>query len=137
MGEIVYGGCLCKSTSYDAWIFEDSKHLHPQYIWELNLGDCHFSTCAQFLTPAQAVAGRVLTPVETTWNNMLQMPRARIEHINRVIKNHMMFSGQPYRGWVRNLKVFVNISIHAAAVELRNRARESGPRYAGFGPWAH
>ena len=55
----------------------------------------------------------------------------------RVIKNHMIVSGQPYRGWVRNLKVFVNISIHAAAVQLRNRARESGPRYAGFGPWAH
>jgi hypothetical protein len=128
---------LCKSTSYDAWIFDDSRHLHPQFPYEQNLGDGHFSTCASFLTPVQAVGGRMLTATENTWNEWLQMPRSRVEHVNKVIKKHAMFTGLPFRGFVRNLKVFVNVSIHGAAAELRNRNRRDGPRYAGFGPWAH
>ena len=76
LGQIVFGGCLCRSTAYDAWIFDQSSFLHPQGPNELNIGDCHFSTCAQFLTPVQAAGGRVLTAVENTWNEWLQMPRS-------------------------------------------------------------
>ena len=133
----MFGGGLCSSTAYDAFIFEDSAHLHPQHPWELNIGDGHFSTVDNFITPVQAIGGRILTPLEHTWNGWLQMPRSRIEHVNTVIKNHRMFKGEPYRGWVRSLKLFVNISIHGAAAELRARALRDGDRYRGFGPWAH
>ena len=72
-----------------------------------------------------------------TWNEWLQLVRSRVEHLNTVIKNHRMFKGEPYRGWVRNLKMFVNISFNGAAAELRARTRRDGDRYPGFGPWPH
>ena len=88
-------------------------------------------------TPAQATAGRVLSAQENTWNEWLQLVRSRVEHLNALIKNHRMFKGEPYRGWVRNLKMFVNISYNGAAAELRARTQRDGDRYPGFGPWAH
>ena len=97
----------------------------------------HFATCARFFTPAQKTGGRALTSREIMWNEWLQLERSRVEHINTVIKNHRMFKGEPYRGWVRNLKIFVRISLHGAAAELRHRAQRDGDRYPGFGPWAH
>jgi len=136
-GQLVYASGLCRSTSYDAQIFYDTRHHHPQHPWEMNLGDGHFATCPGFFTPVQGTPGQVLTALETTWNEWLQLPRSRVEHINTVVKNHRMFKGEPFRGWVRNLKVFVNISLHGAAAELRNRAIRDGDRYAGYGPWAH
>jgi len=121
------------STAYDSNIFEDTRHEHPQFDWEMNIGDGHFATCPNFFTPVQKQPGRLLTAQETTWNEWIQLPRSRIEHINSVVKNHCMFKGEPFRGWVRNFRVFVNISVHGSAAELRAR----GNRYAGFGPWAH
>lgn len=75
--------------------------------------------------------------MEVTWNEWLQVVRSRVEHINTVIKNHRMFKGEPFRGWERNLKLFVKISLHGAAVELRARAQRDGDRYPGFGPYPH
>jgi hypothetical protein len=57
-------------------------------------------------TPAQKIGGRMLTALEQLWNSWLQLPRSRIEHLNTVIKNHAMFNGAPFRGWVQNLAVF-------------------------------
>lgn len=63
--------------------------------------------------------------------------RARVEHLNTVLKQHTMFGGEPYRGWARNLAVFVKISLHASAVEVRMRGNIDGPRYDGYGPHKH
>ena len=52
-------------------------------------------------TPAQKIGGRMLTALEQLWNSWLQLPRSRIEHLNTVIKNHAMFNGAPFRGWVQ------------------------------------
>ena len=71
-----------------------------------DIGDGHFAVCAQFDTPAQKIGGRMLTALEQLWNSWLQLPRSRIEHLNTVIKNHAMFNGAPFRGWVQNLAVF-------------------------------
>jgi len=86
-GELIWASSLMRSVAYDAHIFDDTKHLHPQFPWEKNIGDGHFSTCANFFTPVQAIGGRALTPQELTWNEWIQMPRSRIEHLNSVIKN--------------------------------------------------
>ena len=43
----------------------------------------------------------MLTALEQLWNSWLQLPRSRIEHLNTVIKNHAMFNGAPFRGWVQ------------------------------------
>ena len=118
-GHLVYASGLMRSTAYDASIFRDTTHEHPQFPWELNIGDGHFSTCANFFTPTQAIGGRQLSSQEVTWNEWLQLVRSRVEHLNTVVKNHRMFKGEPYRGWVRNLKVFVKISTHGAAAQLR------------------
>ena len=42
---------------------------------------------------------------------MLQHVRARVEYINRTIKAHATFTGVPYRGYVRNLAVFVKSTL--------------------------
>ena len=135
--QLVFGSNLARSTAYDAHIYEETSHLHPQGPRELNIGDGHFATCRRFFTPVAATGGRVLTPKEVTWNEWVQLVRSRVEHLNTVLKNHRMFKGEPYRGWVRNLKLFVRISLHGAAAEIRARTRRDGDRYAGFGPWPH
>jgi hypothetical protein len=126
-----------RSTAYGASIFRDTKHEHPQFPWELNIGYGRFSTCAIFFTPTQAIGGRQLSTQEVTWNEWLQLVRSRVEHLNTVVKNHRMFKGEPYRGWVRNLQVLVKISTHGAAAQLRASAATRHERYDGFGPWAH
>ena len=89
-------------------------------------------------TPAQKIGGRMLTALEQLWNSWLQLPRSRIEHLNTVIKNHAMFNGAPFRGWVQNLAVFVKITLHVTAEDIRQRRRVfREPRYAGFGWWKH
>ena len=98
----------------------------------------NFAVCAQFDTPAQKIGGRMLTALEQLWNSWLQLPRSRIEHLNTVIKNHAMFNGAPFRGWVQNLAVFVKITLHVTAEDIRQRRRVfREPRYAGFGWWKH
>ena len=136
-GHLVFASKLSKSTAYDSRIYHDSRHLHPQFDWEQNIGDGHFSTTPQFFVPAARTNGRALTPTEITWNEWIQLVRARIEHLNNVFKNHRMFKGEPFRGKAESLKLFVNISLHGAAVEIRARSRRDGPRYPGYGPWAH
>ena len=136
-GQLVYGSGLMRSTAYDAHIYFDTVHEHPQHSWELNIGDGHFSTCPAFFTPIKNQQGQVLTPQEVTWNEWLQLVRSRVEHVNTVIKNHRMFKGEPFRGYIRNLKVFVNVSLHGAAAQLRADELGMGARYTGYGPWAH
>ena len=111
--------CVCKrSYCLRCTYLRGTYHLHPQFDWEMNIGDGHFATCHHFFTPEQKVGGRALSPIEDTWNEWLQLPRSRIEHLNSVIKSHAMFSGEPYRGWVQNLKAFVNISLNGAALQM-------------------
>ena len=54
-----------------------------------------------------------------------------------MIKQHQMFKGEPYRGWMKNLACFVKVTLHATAVEIRKREERDGPWYAGYGWWPH
>ena len=75
---------------------------------------------------------------EAIYNKWLQLVRSRVEHLNSVVKQHQMFKGEPYRGWVKNLSCFVKITLHASAAEIRQREKKNGaPRYAGYGWWPH
>ena len=137
-GELIFGSSLFRVNAYDAHLYMDTRHLHPQHHFERNLGDGHFATCPSFDTPAQKTGGRQLLVHEHIWNSWLQLARARVEHLNTVVKNHSMFGGEPFRGWVRQLAVFTKITLHATAVELRSRRERDGrPRYAGYGWWPH
>jgi hypothetical protein len=137
-GELVFSSGLFRVNSFDARTFMDSRHLHPQLPFEQNIGDGHFSTCPSFSTPAQKIGGRNLCVHEQIWNKWLQLVRSRVEHLNTVVKQHRMFKGEPFRGWVRQLSLFVKITVHATAVELRQRAkRDEKPRYEGYGWWPH
>jgi hypothetical protein len=115
---------LMRSAAYDASVFRDTKHEQPQFPWELNIGDGHCSTCANFFTSTQAIGGRQLSTQEATWHEWLQCMRLRVEHLSTVVKNHRMFKGESFRGWLRNLKVLVKISTHGAAVQLRASAAQ-------------
>ena len=75
---------------------------------------------------------------EAIYNKWLQLVRSRVEHLNSVVKQHQMFKGEPYRGWMKNLSCFVKITLHASAAEIRQREKKNGaPRYAGYGWWPH
>ena len=138
LGGIVYASGLLRSTSYDAHSFEDTKHMHPQQAWERNIGDGHFGTLPRFFTPVAKQQGRHLDGMERQWNLMIQHVRARVEHVNRIIKSHTMLSGVPYRGYALNLAVFVKLTLHATAEAIRRRKHKLGhPRYQGFGPHRH
>ena len=128
---------LMRSIAYDSLtmiiftrIYIISTH---SLIWEI-IGDGHFATCLHFFYTWAKVYGRAFAPLEDMWNKWLQLPRSRIEHLNSVIKSHAMFSGDPYRGWVRNLKAFVNISLHGAALEMRVNQR-TRPRRSMWWFW--
>ena len=136
-GEVVYCGSLIRSASFDARSFPDESHFHPQFDWERNIGDGHYSCLEKFFTPCKKTQGRQFTIREKIWNARVQLVRSRIEHLNSVLKNHRMLRGDPYRGWATNLAVFVKISMHAAAVEIRTRDLRDGPRYDGYGPHKH
>lgn len=113
-GELVYASEFLRSTSYDAHSFIDTRHMHPQFRWERNLGDGHFACVPRFFTPIQKIGGRTLNAEEKDWNETLQLPRSRVKHINDVIKNHRLFKGEPYRGWIQNYALFVKIVNHDA-----------------------
>ena len=137
-GDLVFGSDLFRVNAYDAHLFEDTRRLHPQLPHELNIGDGHFSTCPGFSTPVQKIGGRQLTVAEAIYNKWLQLVRSRVEHLNSVVKQHQMFKGEPYRGWMKNLSCFVKITLHASAAEIRQREKKNGaPRYAGYGWWPH
>lgn len=65
-GHLVYASDLQRSTAYDAQIYMDTRHEHPQFDWEMNIGDGHFSTVPNCFTPIKATPGQPLTPQETT-----------------------------------------------------------------------
>lgn len=91
-----------------------------------------------FDTPPQRTNGRALTHLELLYFNILQHPRSRIEHINTVIKDHAMFKNRNvFRGHVDQLQLFVKISIHAAALVIRDKRAQGFFRYPGFGWWSH
>ena len=97
-GEVVYCGSLIRSASFDARSFPDESHFHPQFDWERNIGDGHYSCLEKFFTPCKKTQGRQFTIREKLWNARVQLVRSRIEHLNSVLKNHIMFRGDPYRG---------------------------------------
>jgi len=132
-GQLVFASGLVRSTAYDANVWWDTRHLHPQHPWERAIGDGHFSTCPGMNVPVPKRGSNPLTRAQRCWNEWVQLVRSRVEHINTVIKNHRMFLGEPYRGYIDSLRVFVRVTMHSTAVELRKR----GNRYKGFGPWPH
>ena len=123
---------LQRFTAYDTHIFEDTRYLHPQFNWELYVGDGHFSICPRFHTSVPAIADRLLTPQESNWNEWIHASGSYQEH-------QQLNQGAPYVQWsavsrsVIFFRVFVNITLHATAAELRAR----GNRYEVFRPWPH
>ena len=135
--KIVYASGFMRSVAYDAHIYEDAAYLHPQFDWEMDIGNGHFATCPRFFTSEQATGGCTLSSAEATWNKWIQLPRSRIDNLSSIIKSHAMFRGEPFRGLLRNLKAIVSVSLHAAAAHQRMNQKNRGDRHAGFGPWRH
>ena len=137
-GMLVFYSGLHRSTAYDSHIFQDTGHLHPQHHFEMNIGDVHFRNCSNFATPPVKPTGGHHSPADLVFMQYLQLVRSRIETLNTVFKRHGMFKkGAIFRGHVVNLAVFVKITAHGTAVELRERQQLRGPRHTGFGWWAH
>lgn len=129
-GQLVYGSNLLRSTSYDAHTFNDTSFLHPRRDWEMSIGDNHFKTCPRFMCPF--AANGPLSREQTLFNELIQLARSRVEHLNTAIKNSPLFK-TPYRGHVHTLQALVTVSLHITAL----KQRLAGERYAGYGPWNH
>ena len=137
-GMLVFYSGLHRSTAYDSHIFQDTEHLHPQHQFEMNIGDVHIRNCSNFATPPVKPTGGHHSPADLVFMQYLQLVRSRIETLNTVFKRHGMFKkGAIFRGHVVNLAVFVKITAHGTAVELRERQQLRGPRHTGYGWWAH
>jgi len=70
-GQIVYASSFQRSTAYDSHIFEDTHHEHPQFDWEMNIGDGHFGTCPNFFTP-----------IKKTWWKAPDCPKNNLERMH-------------------------------------------------------
>lgn len=114
---------------YDAHIWEATAHDHPREEWEWWLGDGHYSTCRNMLTPWRK--DRVLSEDEMLANTIISFYRARVEHVNAVLVNHNMFRGV-YRGGIHVLEAAVAVTAHMSAAHLRKNIR-----YPLVGPWPH
>ena len=138
-GALVFYSGLHRSTAYDSHIFKDTAHLHQQHPHEMNIGDVHFRNCRNFATPPVKPAGGCHSEADFIFIQVLQLVRSRIETLNTVFKRHGMFKkGAVFRGHVSNLAVFVKITAHGSAAELRERQRLNGQsRHDGYGLWPH
>ena len=114
LGRVIHVFGPCPGKSYDAHIFQQSEVTNPfRMDGEFGLGDGHYSSVGNFVTHrlGQGSIGNV----------MIQLYRARIEHVNsKVFKAHALFE----KTWTGSLDLFcalVKIAIHAANVLFRTK----------------
>lgn len=99
--------------------------------WEWHIGDGHYCSVGNFLTPYRGIPGKMLSDDQHMTNTIISHYRARIEHINGFVKQHAIFSTK-YRGGIQILAKCIDITIHTTNVHLN-----AFPRYAPYGPWSH
>eukprot|EP01116_Phalansterium_solitarium_P014366 TRINITY_DN31_c0_g1_i10.p1 TRINITY_DN31_c0_g1~~TRINITY_DN31_c0_g1_i10.p1 ORF type:complete len:315 (+),score=6.55 TRINITY_DN31_c0_g1_i10:577-1521(+) len=129
LGHIICFAGPFPGTMSDKEIWEATAALHPLVPGEWIIADGVFKSIPQMFTPhpmpEDDETGRLIR-----WNNILAHYRARVEHINRVVKYHRMF--QSFRSDVSVLEAAMKITVHLSNIELQRF-----PRYWPYGPWSH
>jgi len=65
-GELVYASEFLRSASYDAHSVIDTRHMHPQFRWERNLGDVILLVFPASLLRSKKSGGALLTQKKKT-----------------------------------------------------------------------
>lgn len=145
LGRIVFYSGPHIGSKYDGHLFTETDHLHPREDWEMVLGDGHYSSIPNFITPFKKPRnGNLfkfykglliflgsLNQQQKQFNKVLSHYRARVEHTNWEIQCHGMFR-QIYRGSYEVLNSSLSIIINTINVK---RKREI--KYNKVGPWSH
>jgi len=113
LGRIIVFSGMHLGVEYDGHLWEKTMKEHPLKPWELLLGDGHYSSCSQFITPVKETHWH--TKEEIDHNIQTAHYRARIEHVNHLFKAHGVFR-TPFRGQADTLQAIVKITAHTTAV---------------------
>ena len=127
---------LCKARAYDAKIMRRVDEKMRPEIWEMRIGDGHFSTALNFITPPKRLPGKPLTEGEVEVYNAIQLVRAQVEKGMRQMKLFAMFQ-VPYRGSWRNFQMYYKVGVHLRARDIYITADDGFPFGPGYGPFLH
>jgi len=129
IGRIVFFSGPYLGSSYDGHLF---NNFGPETLdSEIILGDQHFCTCRNFLTPYRAPNHGNLCTEYLLFNAVLSHYRARIEHINAVLECHSILK-ETFRGDIDTIKIAAKILAHTINVEQCRYLK-----YQPYGPWPH
>jgi len=118
-------------TMNDNLIFQETAELHPMHPFERLLADGAYISEDALLTPIRKPPLGLLSDEDLLFNCVLGHYRARVEHLNAVIKQHTIFAGW-YRGSDEILADAMKLTVHTHNVRLKRSYR-----YPALGPWPH
>jgi hypothetical protein len=134
-GLIVFASFPHQGITGDANIWRRSR---PHFIGlEYVLADGAYGSCAHTLVPYRMNRAGGMGAAEQLVNSLIQLYRARVEHIIGVVTAHAFFR-TPARMGLGLIEACIKISVHATAMQLRER-HSMIYRYHETvrGPWPH
>jgi len=99
--------------------------------WEWIIGDGAYVAEAQMLTPFRHKNKQPLNNEEIYFNALLSHYRARVEHVNAILKSHGIFQGN-FRSSINLLTIVVRVLLQFSNVHLK-----MFPKYEPYGNWSH
>jgi hypothetical protein len=118
-------------NAYDAHIWNNTSNLHPVLDWEYLLGDGHYGSLSEYITPHTQPQHGHLSNSQYLENTMIAHYRSRIEHVNAAFKCHKMMQVD-FRGGIQLLNDVMHVTAHTTNVVLHKYLR-----YTPVGPWEH
>ena len=134
-GLIIFASFPHQGVTGDALIWRRSR---PLFIGrEFALADGAYTTCAHAVAPYRMDRIGGMGATEYLVNSLIQLYRARVEHIIGVVTAHAFFR-TPARMGLNVIEACIKISLHATAMQLRER-HSMVYRYQDTvrGPWPH
>ena len=131
-GEIVLWTGPHLGVESDVGIWNSTWAEHPFRPWERGLADLGYVGAIGLVTKYKKPTGGVLTGPQVIFSNVHEHTRNRIEQIVSVVKDHRMFKHGCYKGSLKHLEYFLDITGHTTACELNQFQR-----FDTYGPWPH
>jgi len=129
LGHIIYFSGPHLGITPDCKIWHENRPILEDDEWIL--GDGAYVAEAQILSPFRRSPNQSLTEEQLFFNLLISHYRARVEHINSLLKFHGIYQGN-FRSSVDLLVIAVRIHLHFISVQLK-----MFPRYQPYGNWPH
>jgi hypothetical protein len=131
LGRIVCFSGPHLGNSYDAHIWNATANLHPTLPWEYLLGDGHYGSLSEYITPHTQPQHGSLSDFQYLENVVIAHYRSRVEHVNRRLKCHKMMQVD-FRGGIQLLHDVNHVTAHTTNIVLSKYLA-----YMPVGPWEH